>query len=537
MQEYDVIIIGAGHNGLTCAAYLGMAGIRVKVVERRAVVGGAAVTEEFFPGFRNSIAAYTVSLLHPKVIADLRLAEHGLKIVERRAQNFVPALDGCYLLAAEGATARNVAALNHADGERYDAFNRELDASADLLRELILQPPPNLRRGVSLESLRELIKMARFGNRIRRLSTESLSTMLDLFFKSAGDYLDGWFEGDLVKALFGFDAIVGNYASPYAPGSAYVLLHHAFGEVNGKKRTWGHAIGGMGAITQAMARVAAGCGVEIETEAPVREVLVEKGRAAGVVLGSGRVIRAAAVAANVDPKRLYTALVPAGALDAAFLRRMRAWRCGSGTFRMNVALSELPSFAARPGRALQDHHSAGIILAPSLAYMDRAFCDARVLGWSRAPIIEMVIPSTLDDTLAPRGAHVASLFCQHVAPELPDGSSWDDRREQVADLMVETVERFAPGFAGSIVGRQALTPLDLERVFGLTGGDIFHGALTLDQLFWARPALGYADYRSPLRGLYHCGSGSHPGGGVTGAPGHNAARAIILDWRQGRWSR
>ena len=537
MQDYDVIIIGAGHNGLTCAAYLGMAGIKVKVVERRAIVGGAAVTEEFFPGFRNSIAAYTVSLLHPRIIAELRLAEHGLKIVERRAQNFVPALDGRYLLAAEGATAGNVAALSRADGERYDAFNRGLDTSADLLRELILQAPPNLRRGVSRESLRELIKLARFSNRIRRLSTQSLSTMLDLLLKSAGDYLDGWFEGDLVKALFGFDAIVGNYVSPYAPGSAYVLLHHAFGEVNGKKRTWGHAIGGMGAITQAMARVATSCGVEIETEAPVREVLVEKGRATGVVLGSGRVIRAAAVAANVDPKRLYTALVPAGALDAAFLRRMRAWRCGSGTFRMNVALSELPSFAARPGRAPQDHHSAGIILAPSLAYMERAFWDARVLGWSRAPIIEMVIPSTLDDTLAPRGAHVASLFCQHVAPELPDGSSWDERREQVADLMVETVERFAPGFAGSVVGRQALTPLDLERVFGLTGGDIFHGALSLDQLFWARPALGYADYRSPLRGLYHCGSGAHPGGGVTGAPGHNAARAIIVDWRKGRWSR
>jgi phytoene dehydrogenase-like protein len=527
MQSYDVIVIGAGHNGLTCAAYLGMAGIKVKVLERRAIVGGAAVTEEFFPGFRNSIAAYTVSLLNPKVIADLRLAEHGLKIVERRAQNFVPALDGRYLLAAEGCTGRNVAKFSRTDGERYDAFNRELDTAADLLRELILQAPPNLTRGVSLESMRELKKVVRFGNRIRRLSTESLSAVLDLFTKSAGDYLDGWFEGELVKALFGFDAIVGNYASPYTPGTAYVLLHHAFGEINGRKRAWGHAIGGMGAITQAMARAATGCGVEIETDAPVREVLLDKGRAAGVVLAGGRVIRAAAVAANVDPKRLYTALVPAEALDKAFLRRMRAWRCGSGTFRMNVALSQLPSFAARPGHAAQDHHTAGIILAPSLAYMDRAY-------WSRAPIIEMVVPSTLDGTLAPAGAHVASLFCQHVAPDLPDGSSWNDHRDQVADLMIETVERFAPGFKASIVGRQALTPLDLEQVFGLTGGDIFHGALTLDQLFWARPALGYADYRSPLKGLYHCGSGAHPGGGVTGAPGHNAARAIIEDRRRRR---
>jgi phytoene dehydrogenase-like protein len=535
MPTYDVIIIGAGHNGLACAAYLGMAGLKVKVLERRAVVGGAAVTEEFVAGFRNSVAAYTVSLLQPKVIADLRLFAHGLQIVERRAQNFVPALDGRYLLAAEGCTKANVAKLSRADGERYDAFNRELDTAADLLRDLVLQAPPNLTRGSSFKSIRELMKAGRFGNSIRRLSTQSLNAVFDLFTKSAGDYLDAWFEGDLVKALFGFDAMVGNYASPYTPGTAYVLLHHAFGEINGRKRMWGHAIGGMGAITQAMAQSAASFGVEIETSAPVREVMIEKGRAAGVALANGRSIRSLAVAANVDPKRLYTTLVPAGALDADFLRRMRAWRCGSGTFRINVALSELPSFAARPGREAADHHTAGIILAPSLAYMDRAFCDARTLGWSREPIIEMVIPSTLDETLAPPGAHVASLFCQHAAPQLSDGSSWNDRREQVADLMIETVERYAPGFKASILGRQALSPLDLEEVFGLTGGDIFHGAMTLDQLFWARPALGYADYRSPLKGLYHCGSGAHPGGGVTGAPGHNAARAIIADRRWQRW--
>jgi phytoene dehydrogenase-like protein len=256
---------------------------------------------------------------------------------------------------------------------------------------------------------------------------------------------------------------------------------------------------------------------------------------AGVVLTDGRLVRGASVAANVNPKLLYTAMVPEQALDPAFLRRMRGWRCGSGTFRMNVALSELPSFSALPGRALADHHTAGIILAPSLGYMDRAYRDARALGWSREPIIEMVIPSTLDDSLAPPGRHVASLFCQHVAPELPDGKAWNDHRDRVADLMVDTVERYAPGFKASIVGRQALSPFDLEQTFGLTGGDIFHGALSLDQLFWARPALGYADYRGPLKGLYHCGSGAHPGGGVTGAPGHNAARAIIADRRWRFW--
>ena len=535
MQTYDVVIIGGGHNGLTCAAYLGMAGLKVKILERRAMVGGAAVTEEFCPGFRNSVAAYTVSLLNPKIIADLRLFDHGLKIVERRAQNFLPALDGRYLLAAEGRTKGNIANFSRRDAERYDAFNRALDASADVLRELVLQAPPNLTRGAKLEALGEMLRAVRIGNRLRRLSTENLRTLLELLTKSAADYLDAWFEGELVKAWLGFDAIVGNYASPYAPGTAYVLLHHAFGEVNGKKRLWGHAIGGMGAITQAMARSAAGAGVEIETDAPVHEVLIEKGRAVGVVLEDGRLVRAGAVAANVNPKLLYTAMIPPSALDPAFLRRMQGWRCGSGTFRINVALSELPSFTALPGRDCGDHHTAGIILAPSLGYMDRAYCDARTLGWSREPIIEMVIPSTLDDTLAPAGGHVASLFCQYVAPQLPAGRAWNDYRETVADLIIETVDRYAPGFKASVVGRQALSPFDLEQVFGLTGGDIFHGAMALDQLFWARPAVGYADYRGPLKGLYHCGSGAHPGGGVTGAPGHNAARAIIADRRRRFW--
>ena len=535
MQAYDVVIIGAGHNGLTCAAYLGMAGLKVKVLERRSIVGGAAVTEEFHPGFRNSVAAYAVSLLNPKVIADLRLFDRGLKIVERRAQNFLPTLDGRYLLAAEGRTESNIAKFSRSDAGRFAAFARELDASADLLRELVLQAPPNLTRGAKLGSLRELVKAGRLGNRVRRLSTENLRTLLELLAKSAADYLDGWFEGELVKAWLGFDAIVGNYASPYTAGSAYVLLHHAFGEVNGKKRVWGHAIGGMGAITQAMARAAAAHGVEIETEAPVREVLIEKGRAAGVALEDGRVVRGKAVAANVNPKLLYTGMIPQTVLDPDFLRRMRAWRCGSGTFRINLALSELPSFTALPGRDCADHHTAGIILGPSLDYMDRAYCDARTSGWSREPIIELVIPSTLDDTLAPPGAHVASLFCQHVAPQLPDGRSWSAHREKVADLMIETVDRYAPGFKASVVARQALSPFDLEWVFGLTGGDIFHGAMTLDQLFWARPALGYADYRGAVKGLYHCGSGAHPGGGVTGAPGHNAARAIIADRRWRVW--
>jgi phytoene dehydrogenase-like protein len=534
-QTHDAVIIGGGHNGLVCAAYLGMSGLKVKVLERRAVIGGAAVTEEFHPGFRNSVAAYTVSLLNPKVIRDLRLNDHGLKIVERRAQNFLPTLDGRYLLTVEGRTDREVARFSAADAARFGPFNHEIDIGADVLRELVLRAPPNLTSGQPLRGLAELFKAGMLGNRLRRLSPEHQRVLYDLFTKSAGDYLDQWFETDLIKALFGFDAVVGNYASPYTPGTAYVLLHHAFGEVNGKRRVWGHAIGGMGAITQAMAKAATSHGVEIETNAAVREVLIEREHACGVVLADGRVIRSEIVAANVNPRLLYTAMLPESALPDDMLRRMRNWRCGSGTFRMNVALSSLPSFTALPGNQVADHHTAGIIMAPSLAYMDRAFVDARQHGWSREPIIEMLIPSTLDDTLAPKGAHVASLFCQHVAPQLPDGRSWHAHREEVADLMIDTVDRYAPGFKASVVGRQALSPLDLEEIFGLIGGDIFHGALTLDQLFWARPMLGYADYRSPVAGLYHCGSGAHPGGGVTGAPGHNAARAILHDWHWRRW--
>jgi phytoene dehydrogenase-like protein len=533
-NSYDVVIIGAGHNGLTCAAYLGMAGFKVKIVERRPVVGGAAVTDEFHPGFRNSVASYTVSLLNPKVIRDLDLHGHGLRIVERKAANFLPAPDGSYLLAGEGRTRGQIARFSSRDAERYDAFGREIEVVADVLRGLVLRAPPNVVEGRSLRSAAEIAKAVLLGRNLARLGMEERRALLDLFTKSAADYLDGWFEGDLVKALFGFDAVVGNYASPYTPGTAYVLLHHAFGEVNGKKGAWGHAIGGMGAITQAMARAAEKFGVDIETAAPVREVLVERGRASGVQLTDGRVIRARSVAANVNPHLLYTGLVPPDALPPAFLSRIGRWRSGSGTFRMNVALSRLPSFTALPGSEPGDHHSAGIILAPSLAYMDRAYQDARTFGWSREPIVEMLIPSVLDDSLAPRGAHVASLFCQHVAPVLSGGRSWDDHREEVADLMIGTVDLYAPGFKASVVGRQVLSPLDLEREFGLVGGDIFHGALSLDQLFSARPMLGYADYRGPLAGLYLCGSGAHPGGGVTGAPGHNAAQVIVRDLKRRR---
>src|SRR3984885_12628899 len=528
----DALIIGGGHNGLVCAAYLAAAGLKVTVLERRAVVGGAAVTEEFHPGFRNSVAAYTVSLLNPKIIRDLDLPRHGLRIVERKLANFLPLDESSYLKVGAGQTAREVAKFSARDAERLSAYGERLEVIADVLRDLVLQTPPNVTAGGWAQALPEMLRGARQAKRIAKLDLPMRRELLDLFVKSAGDYLDAWFESAPIKAAYGFDGVVGNYASPYAAGSAYVLLHHVFGEVNGKKGAWGHAIGGMGAITQAMAKAAAARGVEIRVATPVREVLVEGGRAVGVVTDQGEAIRARSVVSNLNPKLLYGSLIDPASLPQDFRERMNNWRCGSGTFRMNVALSELPDFKALPGCALAEHHTSGIIMAPSLAYMDQAYLDAKAGGWSKRPIVEMLIPSTLDDSLAPPGQHVASLFCQHVAPQLPNGDSWDTHRDTVADLMINTVNDFAPNFKASVLGRQIMSPLDLERTFGLIGGDIMHGTLQLDQMFSARPMLGHGNYRGPLAGLYMCGAGTHPGGGVTGAPGHNAAREILADFRR-----
>lgn len=536
-SKRDVIIIGGGHNGLVCAAYLAKAGLKVTVLERRSVVGGAAVTEEFHPGFRNSVAAYTVSLLNSKVVRDLELERHGLRVVERQLANFLPLPDGQFLKIGSGKTAQEVAKFSMRDAERLQAYATRLDAVADVLRDLVLQTPPNAIEGNWLAALPELFKLGRLGKRVAKLGIELQREMLDLFAKSAGDYLDGWFESAPIKAVYGFDGIVGNYASPYTPGSAYVLMHHVFGEVNGKKGTWGHAIGGMGAITQAMAKSACELGAEIRVDAGVRRVIVERGRAVGVVTAAGETLRASAIVSNLNPKLLYQQLIDPEVLPQDFRERIGHWRCGSGTFRMNVALSELPDFSVLPGRNQAEHHTAGIIIAPSLAYMEQAYVDARSNDWSKQPIIEMLIPSTLDDTLAPHGQHVASLFCQHVAPTLPNHASWDDHRDTVADLMIDTVNQYAPNFKASVLGRQIMSPLDLERTFGLIGGDIFHGALDLNQLFSARPMLGHADYRGPLPGLYMCGAGTHPGGGVTGAPGHNAARELLLDFRRRKLKR
>ena len=527
-MPYDAIIVGGGHNGLTCAFYLARAGYTVRVLERRGVVGGAAITEEFHPGFRNSVASYAVSLLNPKVIADMELARHGLKVVLRPLSYFAPVDESRYLILDRDPARcrRELARWSTRDAERLEAFHARLDGIVDLLRDVLLKTPVNAGGGA-----RDLIGGLGLANRVRAMGLQGQGDLLDLFGKSAGDLLDSWFETDVLKGLLGFDATTGNYASPYTPGSAYVLLHHVFGEANGIKGAWGHAIGGMGSITQAMAEACLEAGVELSTDTPVREIAIKQGKAVGVVLEDGRDLEARVVVSNLNPKLLFGKLVAPEHLEAPFKDRMSAWRCGSGTFRMNVALSELPNFTCLRSVGRAEHHGASIVIAPSLGYLDRAFMDARIHGWARRPAIEMQIPSILDDSLAPEGRHVASLFCQQFAPTLPDGASWDDHREEAADLIIDTVTRFAPNFKGAVLGRMILSPLDLERKFALTGGDIFHGALSLDQLYSARPALGYADYRAPVRGLYMCGSGTHPGGGVTGAPGHNAAHEILRDLR------
>jgi phytoene dehydrogenase-like protein len=521
----DVIIIGAGHNGLVCAYYLAAKGLKVTMIERRPVVGGAAVTEEFHPGFRNSTASYTISLLNPKIIRDMRLYDHGLKVVLRKIDNFLPTTGKDYLLSGRnGLTRSEIARHSPADAAAYDDYSQALTSVISILQQWLLRAPPNAGGGIS-----DILALLKLGNSVRGMNLEEQRNLIEFFTKSASDILKRYFSHDLVQALFGFDAVVGNYASPDTPGSAYVLLHHLFGEAAGVAGAWGHAIGGMGAITEAMARAAREKGVEIILDAPVDEIIVEGGKAAGVVAG-GKTYRARQIAANVHPKLLFEKLIPKGAVAPEIDRRMSGYASQSATFRMNVALSELPRFTSLPEAG--DHLTAGIIMAPSLDYMDRAFIDAKRDGWSKQPIIEMLIPSTLDDSLAPAGRHVASLFCQHFPYEVPGG--WDARREEVADHIIATVDSYAPGFKASVLGRLALAPADLEARFGLVGGDIFHGKMGLDQLFSTRPILGHADYRMGLPCLYLCGSGAHPGGGVTGAPGHNAARSILIDHRKFR---
>jgi phytoene dehydrogenase-like protein len=527
MDQVDVLVIGAGHNGLVCAAYLAAAGLKVRVLERRGVVGGAAVTEEFVPGFRNSTASYTVSLLQPKVIRDLRLAERGLRIVERPFANFVPLPDGRSLKfgADEAGTQQEVAKFSVRDAQRLPEYRARLDRVAGVLQPWMLRAPPNLGGRFFVQGWRDGLAAADLLWQCGRLPRAAQRDLVDLLTRSAGHWLDSIFESEPLKAVLGWDAVVGNYASPYAAGTAYGALHLSLGEVNGKRGRWGHAIGGMGRITELMAAEARSRGVRIDVEAGVRQVLVEGGRAVGALLADGEEVRARAVAASVNPKLLYLRLLDRTALPEEFASAIDRYRCGSGTFRINVALSELPDFTCCPGRQAQPHHASGIVFAPTLADMDRAWREAEAQGFAATPIVEMLIPSVVDDSLAPPGAHVASLFCQQFRPD----ADWRRLKPQAVEAIFDVVQSYCPNFRRSLLGWRAMSPLDLERDFGLVGGDIYHGQMALDQLFSLRPVFGHARYRGPIAGLYHCGAGAHPGGGVSGAPGHNAAAQIIRD--------
>ncbi|MGI9258341.1 MAG: phytoene desaturase family protein [Gammaproteobacteria bacterium] len=525
-DHYDVAVIGAGHNGLVCAFYLARAGYRVIVLERSSVVGGAAITEEFSPGFRNSVASYTVSLLQRTVIEEMKLATYGLEIVQRPMANFAPQTDGpgLKLFADVKRTVDAIAEHSIPDAERYPSFLRELAQLTRFLKSTMSESPIDLRGGAAEWSRGlQLLDRAR-----KLLGVGQLATLKRVLTDSAGSWLDRWFQTPLLKGALGFDAVVGNFASPYAPSSGYLLLHHALGEANGVAGAWGHAIGGMGSITQAMARAVADLGVDVRVECEATRIEQSRSRF-DVHLADGSVIDVAAVSGAIHPQTLFLGLLDSRTLPGGFVERMRNWKSESASFRLNFALSELPQFRCAPESGAAAHHGAGILISPSLKYLQSAYNDAVETGVSRRPVMELLIPSTIDPSLAPRGRHVASLFCQHFRRDLPGGDAWAEHKTSVVERIVSTIAEFAPNFPDAIVATQALSPEDLEHRFGLVGGDIFHGQMGLDQLYWSRPAKRYAQYRSPIKRIYLCASGAHPGGGVSGAPGRNAARAIIDD--------
>jgi len=525
---YDAIIIGAGHNGLTAAGYLAGKGKSVLILERRDVIGGAALTTEFAPGFRNSEFSYVVSLLDPEVIRDLRLDEHGLEIIPREGASITFGPEGHLWLPQKlEDSCREIAKFSEKDAKNYAILDDVLEEICTILRPLMKQSPYNLTSSL----FSQISDAVSTGRVLAKASLENRAHLAELMTKSVGHYLDQWFETDILKGTMAYSGSVGNFVSPYHPSTAYVLLHHVFGQVNGKTGAWGHARGGMGAITQAMAKSAQSRGVEIRTEAEVTGALIHNGRIEGVRLANGEEIRSRSVIANCHPQILFGEIISHDDLPEDFSRRIKGYRSESGSFRMNLALSELPRFTSLKGLDTPPEMmlNGSNNIMPSISYIQKAYDDACTHGWARKPVIEFCIPSLLDDSLAPDGSHVMSLFCQHFRRHLPDGRSWDDARDEAADTVISTIEEFAPGFRQSIVARQINSPLDIERKLNMVGGDIFHGALHLDQLYSMRPVVGSADYRMPLKGLYLGGSGAHPGGGVSGLPGRNSARAVLRD--------
>jgi phytoene dehydrogenase-like protein len=520
---YDVIVIGAGHNGLTHAAYLARAGRRVLVLERRNVVGGAAVTEEVFPGFHFSECSYVVSLLRPEIIRELDLPRHGLQILPLDG-TFTPMPGGDHLWRTDDAThtRREIARHSLADSEAYPEYGRAMVDLARFVKPL-LEIEPFDPWSIKPRDVRPLASIAR---RALRLPEKQRHTLAQLMTMSAVDFLDQWFETDVLKATMAASGIIGTFLGVRSPGTAYVLLHHYMGEIDGAFRSWGFARGGTGAISNAIAAAAREAGAEIRTGAPVRQVRVDGGRVAGVTLESGESLDAAVVSSCADPRRTFLGLVGGEHLPAAFISELRRFRFRGSSGKVNLALDGLPEFTSLPG--IGSHLRGAISISPNVEYMERAYDDAKYGRYSRRPYVDIVIPTLTDPSLAPPGKHVMSCFVQY-APYHLSASTWDAEREPFGDAVVETIAEHAPNLPRLIRHRQVLTPLDLEREFSLTEGNIFHGELSLDQLFFLRPVPGWSRYRSPIPGLYLCGSGAHPGGGIMAAPGRNAARAVLAD--------
>jgi len=521
--KYDVVIIGGGHNGLTAAAYLARAGRKVLVLERRHVLGGAAVTEEVFKGFRFSVCSYVVSLLRPEIIRELDLPRHGLEILPLDG-TFTPMPDGDYLwrMNDHARTRREIARHSRLDAEAYDEYGRAMVEMGRFVKPILNMLPPD---PTSLDP-RELRKLFALVQRFRSLSRQDQYNQVQLMTMSAVDFLDQWFETDVLKATMSASGIIGTFLGVRSPGTAYVLLHHYMGEIDGAFRSWGLARGGTGAISNAIAGAAREAGVEIRTQAPVARILVRGNRAHGVVLQNGDEIEAGVVASSVDPRLTFLRLLEEGALPEEFLDDIHRYKFRGSSGKVNMALDALPDFASMPGEGA--HLRGAISISPGVDYMERAYDAAKYGDFSPQPYIDIVIPSLTDPSVAPPGKHVMSCFVQYAPYHLKRGT-WDDRRDEFGDTVVSTLAQYAPNLRNIIRHRQVLTPLDLEREWGLSEGNIFQGELTLEQLFFLRPAPGWAQYRTPIDSLYMCGSATHPGGGIMGAPGRNAAMKILAD--------
>ncbi|MFZ5790513.1 MAG: phytoene desaturase family protein [Pseudomonadota bacterium] len=529
-ERWDAIVVGAGHNGLVAAAYLAKAGKRVLVLERRAVVGGAVLTEAFHPGFRNSVAAYVVSLLRPEVIEELNLRAHGYETI-RMGGSFGSFADGRSLLLTgdEAADRAEVARFSNRDWEAMAAFGRLLRKAGDLVRAEMLKEPPRLSGG----GLADFFAALRLGLGFKRFSPEERHELLQLFLTPVGEILDRRFDSDAVKSMYAATATAGAFVSLHEPGSAINLLHLGIGEVDGERGAWALPRGGMGTVTQAMAKAARGFGATIRTEAPVARVLIEHGRAVGVALEGGEAIRARFLLSNADPKRTFLGLVGEERLPAAFAADIRGYRMASGSFRVNFALSGVPEFASRPSPGIGPHHRCFIRMVSSYRAYEEAFLAARRGELPEDPILDAVIPTALDPSLAPEGCHILSILAQHYPFRLSGGRAWEEERARAVEGILGAVERYIPNIRKITLGWRAYSPEDLERVFALTGGDVYHGQLDPGQIFSLRPHPAAAQYRTPIEGLYLCGAGAHPGGGVSGAPGRNCAMRVLEDWRRG----